>query len=138
MSVDMTDHGPHPYVIDIEEATVSNETYRTTLWTGKNLQLTVMAIAPGDDSGLEVHEDHDQFLRIEDGRGRVQMGPAKDDLSFEQIAEDDDAIFIPAGSWHNVTNVGDSPLKLYSIYAPPEHEHGTVHPTKADDPEHGA
>lgn len=138
MSVDMTDHGPHPYVIDIEEATVSNETYRTTLWTGKNLQLTVMAIAPGDDIGLEVHEDHDQFLRIEDGRGRVQMGPAKDDLSFEQIAEDDDAIFIPAGSWHNVTNVGDSPLKLYSIYAPPEHEHGTVHPTKADDPEHGA
>lgn len=138
MSVDMTDHGPHPYVIDIEEATVSNETYRTTLWTGKNLQLTVMAIAPGADIGLEVHEDHDQFLRIEDGRGRVQMGPAKDDLSFEQIAEDDDAIFIPAGSWHNVTNVGDSPLKLYSIYAPPEHEHGTVHPTKADDPEHGA
>lgn len=97
-----------------------------------------MAIAPGDDIGLEVHEDHDQFLRVEEGRGKVQMGPAEDDLSFEQIAEDDDAIFIPAGSWHNVTNVGDEPLKLYSIYAPPEHEHGTVHPTKADDPEHGA
>ncbi|WP_313024756.1 cupin domain-containing protein [Mobilicoccus sp.] len=138
MPLDMTDHGPQPYVIDIEEATLSNDTYRTTLWTGKNLQLTVMAIAPGDDIGLEVHEDHDQFLRVEEGRGKVQMGPAEDDLSFEQIAEDDDAIFIPAGSWHNVTNVGDEPLKLYSIYAPPEHEHGTVHPTKADDPEHGA
>jgi len=138
MPLDMTDHGPQPYVIDIEKATLSNDTYRTTLWTGKNLQLTVMAIAPGDDIGLEVHEDHDQFLRVEEGRGKVQMGPAEDDLSFEQIAEDDDAIFIPAGSWHNVTNVGDEPLKLYSIYAPPEHEHGTVHPTKADDPEHGA
>lgn len=138
MPLDMTDHGPQPYVIDIEEATLSNDTYRTTLWTGKNLQLTVMVIAPGDDIGLEVHEDHDQFLRVEEGRGKVQMGPAEDDLSFEQIAEDDDAIFIPAGSWHNVTNVGDEPLKLYSIYAPPEHEHGTVHPTKADDPEHGA
>lgn len=134
----MTDHGPNPYVLDIEEATLSNETYRTTLWTGKNLQLTVMAIAPGDDIGLEVHEDHDQFLRIESGRGKVQMGPAEDDLSFEQIAEDDDAIFIPAGSWHDVTNIGDTPLKLYSIYAPPEHDHGTVHPTKVDDPEHGA
>ncbi|WP_312717444.1 cupin domain-containing protein [Mobilicoccus sp.] len=138
MPLDMTDHGPQPYVIDIEKATLSNDTYRTTLWTGKNLQLTVMAIAPGDDIGLEVHEDHDQFLRVEEGRGKVQMGPAEDDLSFEQIAEDDEAIFIPAGSWHNVTNVGDEPLKLYSIYAPPEHEHGTVHPTKADDPEHGA
>lgn len=137
MSVDKTDHGPHPYVVNIEEATVSNDTYRTTLWTGKNLQLTVMAIAPGDDIGLEVHEDHDQFLRIEEGTGKVQMGPAEDQLTFEQIAEDDDAIFIPAGSWHNVTNTGDQPLKLYSIYAPPEHAHGTVHPTKADDPEHG-
>ncbi|GAB48730.1 cupin domain-containing protein [Mobilicoccus pelagius] len=138
MSVDMTDHGPKPYVVNIERATLDNRNYRTTLWTGKNLQLTVMAIAPGDDIGLEVHDDHDQFLRVEEGRGKVQMGPAEDDLSFEQIAGDDDAIFIPAGSWHNVTNIGDEPLKVYSIYAPPEHEHGTVHPTKADDPEHGA
>lgn len=137
MIVDMSDHGPEPFVVDIEEATVSNTNYRTTLWTGKNLQLTVMAIAPGDDIGLEVHEDHDQFLRVEEGTGRVQMGPAENDLSFEQVARADDAIFIPAGSWHNVTNVGDEPLKLYSIYAPPEHEHGTVHPTKADDPAHG-
>ncbi|MDO5629819.1 MAG: cupin domain-containing protein [Mobilicoccus sp.] len=136
MAVDLMDHGPNPHVIDIEDATLSNRNYRTTLWTGTNLQLTVMAIAPGDDIGLEVHDDHDQFLRIEAGRGKVQMGPSKDDLSFEQIAEHDSAVFVPAGSWHNITNVGDEPLKLYSIYAPPEHEHSTVHPTKADDHGH--
>ena len=135
---EQTDHGKKPYVLDIEATTVDNDNFRTTLWTGAHLQLTVMAIPVGGDIGLEVHPDNDQFLRLEQGRGLVEMGPAEDDLSFDQIAEDDDAIFIPAGSWHNVTNVGDEPLKLYSIYAPPEHEHGTVHPTKADDPEHGA
>lgn len=136
MSVELTDHGPHPFVIDIEEATLANTNYRTTLWTGPNMQLTVMAIAPGDDIGLEVHDDHDQFLRIEAGRGKVQMGPAEDDLSFEREVEDDFVVLVPAGSWHNITNIGDEPLKVYSLYAPPEHEHGTVHPTKADDHGH--
>ena len=130
--MDIRDHGPHPHVVDIEHATVENTAYRQTLWTGSNLQVTVMAIAPGDDIGLEVHHDHDQFLRVEAGRGRVQMGPAEDDLSFDQEVEDDWAILVPAGSWHNVTNIGDEPLKVYSIYAPPEHAHGTVHATKAD------
>ncbi|WP_175953623.1 cupin domain-containing protein [Schaalia sp. Marseille-Q2122] len=126
---DLTDHGPKPYVVDIEKVTLENTNYRTTIWTGTNLQLTVMSILPGHDIGLEVHEDHDQFLRVEEGKGRVQMGPAEDQLTFDVVAEDDDAIFIPAGSWHNVTNVGDEPLKVYSIYSPPEHEHGTVHVT---------
>lgn len=127
-----TDHGPHPYVVNIEDATLANTNYRTTLWTGKHLQMTVMAIAPGDDIGLEVHEDHDQFLRVEQGRGRVQMGPAEDRLEFDEEVGDDWVILVPAGSWHNVTNIGDEPLKVYSIYAPPEHEHGTVHVTKAE------
>lgn len=127
---DRTDHGPTPYVVDIEEATLTNKTYRTTLWTGTNLQLTVMAIQPGHDIGLEVHEDHDQFLRVEEGTGRVQMGPAKDELSFDRTVTDDWAILVPAGSWHNVTNIGSEPLKVYSLYAPPEHPHGTVHATK--------
>jgi mannose-6-phosphate isomerase-like protein (cupin superfamily) len=126
------DQGPHPFAVDIEEATVGNDTYRTTLWTGKFLQVTVMSIEPGHDIGLEVHHDHDQFLRIESGRGRVQMGPTKDDLTFDREVEDDWAIVVPAGSWHNVTNVGDRPLKLYSLYGPPEHAHGTVHATKAE------
>ncbi|AVZ38172.1 MULTISPECIES: cupin domain-containing protein [unclassified Dietzia] len=127
-----SDHGPHPYVVNIEDETLSNTNYRTTLWTGKHMQMTVMAIAPGDDIGLEVHEDHDQFLRVEQGRGRVQMGPAEDRLEFDEEVGDDWVILVPAGSWHNVTNIGDEPLKVYSIYAPPEHAHGTVHATKAE------
>jgi mannose-6-phosphate isomerase-like protein (cupin superfamily) len=131
----MNDNGPNPYVTNIEEATLSNETFRTALWTGKNLQLTVMSIQPGDDIGLEVHEDHDQFLRIEQGEALVKMGETEQGMS-EWNASDDDAIFVPAGTWHDIINVGTEPLKLYSIYAPAEHPHGTVHQTKADDPEH--
>jgi mannose-6-phosphate isomerase-like protein (cupin superfamily) len=126
------DQGPHPFTVDIEKATLENPHYRATLWTGKFMQLTVMSIPPGQEIGLEVHEDHDQFLRVEAGRGRVQMGPRKDALTYDRIVEDDWIILVPAGSWHNVTNVGDEPLKLYSLYAPPEHPHGAVHPTKAD------
>jgi len=126
------DEGPNPFVIDIEGATLSNESYRTTLWTGSNLQMTVMTIDPGNDIGLEVHPDGDQFLRIEGGVGRVQMGPAKDDLSFDREIGADWAILVPAASWHNVTNVGDEPLKLYALYAPPEHPHGAMHHTKGE------
>jgi len=129
----MADQGPNPYVVDIEKATLENETFRTALWTGESLQMTVMSIAPGDDIGLERHEHGDQFLRIEAGVGRVQMGQAEDDLSFDERVEDDWVILVPGGWWHNVTNVGDEPMKVYSLYAPPEHAHGTVHQTKADD-----
>lgn len=125
----MKDFGPNPYVVNIEDETVNNTNYRTTIWTGKNLQLTVMNIKPGEDIGLEIHEDHDQFIRIEEGKALVLMGDAKDDLSFRQEAEDDDAVFISAGKWHNLVNESDEPLKLYSIYAPVEHPHGTVHVT---------
>jgi mannose-6-phosphate isomerase-like protein (cupin superfamily) len=127
-----TDQGPNPFVVDIEAATLTNENYRTTLWTGAHLQMTVMCIEPGHDIGLEVHEDRDQFLRIEQGKGRVQMGPTEDDLPFDREVEDDWVILVPAGSWHNVTNIGDEDLKLYALYAPPEHPHGAVHVTKAE------
>jgi len=126
------DQGPNPFVIDIESATLATENYRTTVWTGRNLQMTLMSIEPGGDIGLEVHHTHDQFLRVESGRGRVQMGPEKDDLSFDREVEDDWVVLVPAGTWHNVTNIGDEPLKLYALYGPPEHPHGAVHPTKAD------
>lgn len=126
------DHGPQPYVVNIEELTISNDTFRTAAWTGANMQMTLMAIQPGEDIGLEVHTDHDQFLRVEQGLGLVQMGASEDTLDFEANVEGDDAIFVPAGIWHNVTNTGDAPLKLYSIYAPAEHPHGTVHATKAE------
>lgn len=128
---DTTDHGPQPFVANIEHATLANENYRTTLWTGNNLQVTLMAIQPGHDIGLEVHDDHDQFLRIEQGTATVHMGPSENDLT-ESTASDDDAVFVPAGTWHNLTNTGTEVLKVYSIYSPPEHPHGTVHVTKAD------
>lgn len=125
------DHGPQPYVVNIEQATLRNNNYRTTLWTGGYLQLTLMTIRPGEDIGLEIHPDTDQFLRIEEGQGIVQMGPSKRNLTFRQPVFADTAVFVPAGTWHNITNIGSGPLKLYSIYAPPHHRHGTVHPTKA-------
>jgi len=90
-----------------------------------------MTIRPGEDIGLEIHPDTDQFLRIEEGQGIVQMGPSKRNLTFRQPVFADTAVFVPAGTWHNITNIGSGPLKLYSIYAPPHHRHGTVHPTKA-------
>lgn len=126
----MQDYGPNPYVVDIEELTLDNTNFRTTAWTGSHLQMTLMAIEPGDSIGLEVHSDHDQFLRIEQGEGRVEIGPSAEQLESWEV-EEDFAIFVPAGSWHNVTNTGDETLKLYSIYAPPEHAHGTIHQTKA-------
>lgn len=129
---DLTDHGKKPYVLDIEETTLANPNFRSTLWTGEHIQLTVMTIPVGGDIGLEVHPDNDQFLRIEQGHGKVQMGPAEDDLSFEAEARADWAVFVPAGTWHNITNIGDEDLKLYTVYGPADHEPGTVHPTQQD------
>ena len=126
-----TDYGPNPFVVDINKATTHNDTYRTALWTGSHIQLTLMSIPVCGDIGLEVHPDVDQFLRIEDGQGLVQMGDKEDHLYFHQPAYEDYAIFIPAGTWHNVTNTGNRPLKLYSIYGPPNHPWGTIHQTKA-------
>lgn len=126
-----TDHGPTPFVDNIESLTLANENYRTTLWTGTHLQVTLMTIQPGHDIGLEVHEDHDQFLRIEQGDATVYMGPDVDELMVWPASQDD-VIIVPAGTWHNLVNTGNTPLKLYSIYGPPEHPHGTIHPTKED------
>lgn len=128
----LKDYGPKPFVVNIEEATKQNNTFRTALWTGNNLQVTLMSIKVGEDIGLEVHPTVDQFIRIEEGQGLVQMGNSKDKLDFQEKVYDDYAVMIPAGKWHNVINTGDKPLKLYTIYAPPEHPHGTVHKTKAD------
>ncbi|MCM3387907.1 cupin domain-containing protein [Ureibacillus chungkukjangi] len=128
----LKDQGPNPFVININEATKQNNTYRTAIWTGQHLQVTLMSLNPGEDIGLEMHPDVDQFLRIEQGQGITQMGRGRDNLSFKRNVEDDSAIFIPAGTWHNLTNTGNIPLRLYSIYAPPNHPFGTVHPTKAD------
>ena len=129
--MELKDYGPEPFVVNIEEATSQNNTYRTALWTGNYLQVTLMSIKVGEDIGLEVHPIGDQFIRIEEGQGLVQMGDRKDKLDFQKKVYDDFAIMIPAGKWHNIINTGDKPLKLYAIYAPPEHPHSTVHETKA-------
>ena len=128
------DIGPDPQSFDLEKATVENTNYRTVAWSGTYLQLTLMCIPVGDDIGLEAHPETDQFLRVDAGRGRVQMGRAKDQLDFEQEVEDGWAIFVPAGTWHNVTNIGEEPLQLYAVYAPVHHAPGKIHVT-ADDAE---
>jgi len=126
------DYGPEPFVVNIEDATKRNNTFRTALWTGNHLQLTLMRINVGEDIGLEVHPGLDQFLRIEEGQGIVLMGDSKDYLDFRKNVNADYAFIIPAGKWHNLINTGNVPIKLYSIYAPPQHPPGTVHRTKAD------
>lgn len=132
VDLEFKDFGNDPFVFNIEDYTTQNETYRTALWTGEFMQLTVMNILPGEDIGLEIHNNHDQFIRVEEGEGIVKMGDAEDNLSFQERVEHDFAIMIPAGKWHNVVNDSDKPLKLYSIYAPKEHDHSTVHETKAE------
>jgi mannose-6-phosphate isomerase-like protein (cupin superfamily) len=127
----ITDFGPNPFVTDINKATINNQNYRTALWTGKHLQATLMSIGVGDDVGLEIHPDTDQFFRVEEGQGLAVMGNSKENLYYRQPVYDDMAIFIPANTWHNVINTGNKPLKMYSIYAPPHHPRGTVEKTKA-------
>jgi len=112
------------FVDDIEEMTEHNSDFRRVLYTGKNLQLVLMALAPGEDIGEEVHPDRDQFFRIEEGKGEVSIDGRKSKI------ESDSAILVPAGARHNVKNTGDKPLKLYTLYGPPEHADGTVHATK--------
>lgn len=104
-------------MLDIESYTLANENFRTVLWTGGNLQVTVMAIPVGGDVGLELHNGIDQFLRVEEGTAQVMMGDSADKLDFVKEVKDDYAIFVPAGKWHNIVNKGDKPLKIYSIYA---------------------
>jgi len=120
------------WIADIEQATLDNTNFRTVLWTGEHSQLTVIQIGVGDDIGLEAHPDHDQFIRIEQGKARVELGPTEDQVEETHDVEEDWAIIVPAGVWHNVVNSGDRELKVYSLYSPPEHPPNTVHRTKAD------
>ena len=120
------------WVADIEAATLENQTFRTVLFTGAHAQLTVMRLAPGEEIGWEAHDNLDQFIRLEQGWARIHFGRGADRVDESHDIEDDWAIIIPAGTWHNVTNVGDVDVKLYSLYTPPEHPAGTVHDTKAE------
>jgi mannose-6-phosphate isomerase-like protein (cupin superfamily) len=120
------------WIGDIERETLANETFRTIVFTGEHTQLTVMRLGPGEDIGWEAHDDRDQFLRVESGRGRVELGRSEEGADETHEVEDDWALIVPAGVWHNVVNTGADELKLYSLYSPPEHPDGTVHRTKAE------
>lgn len=125
------DIGPKPHAFDIERATKENLSYRSVAWSGRYLQVTLMSIPAGGDIGLEAHPETDQFLRIEAGNGRVQMGSAKDALNFERDVSDGWSVLVPAGTWHNVTNNGATPMQIYAIYAPAHHAPDKVHATAA-------
>lgn len=120
------------WVGNVERATLENDTFRTVLYTGEHVQLTVMRLAQGEDIGREAHPRLDQFLRIESGTGRVEFGWSEDVIEETYDVEDDWAIIVPAVVWHNVVNTCDADLKLYSLYAPPEHPDRTVHRSKAE------
>lgn len=128
----ISDIGPKPNAFDIETETLANDNYRSVAWTGKYLQVTLMAIPPGGNIGLETHPETDQFLRVDGGKGVCKMGPAEDNLDFEQEVSDGWAIVVPAGVWHDVVNTGDEPLRLYSVYAPSHHASGIVQATFED------
>lgn len=116
------------YLDNIEEKTLKNQNYREVLYTGPKMQLVVMSVPIGEAIGEEIHADHDQFLRVESGQGKAILDGTPHDLAA------DDALIVPAGMRHDIVNVsGDEPLKLYTIYAPPEHAPDTLHPRKGDE-----
>ena len=114
------------YHDDIEQPTIGNDDFRRVLYTGKTLQLVLMTLQPGEEIGAEVHDDRDQFFRFEQGQGVVDID------GVENRVEDGSGVIVPAGARHNVRNTGDAPLKLYTLYGPPEHLDGITQATKAD------
>ena len=115
------------YIADVEELTLGNTDFRRVLYTGKHLQLVLMALAPGEEIGAEVHKTHDQFFRVEAGSGAVEIDGVRTPI------KDDDVVIVPAGARHNVINTGEGPLKLYTLYGPPEHRDGLVHVEKPEE-----
>jgi mannose-6-phosphate isomerase-like protein (cupin superfamily) len=114
------------FIGDIEDRTGENSDFRRVIYTAPHMQLVLMSLRPGEEIGEEIHTDSDQFFRVETGRGAVLID------GRETPIESGDAIIVPVGARHNVMNTGQEALKLYTVYAPPHHEDGTVHHTKAD------
>lgn len=126
------DHGGEPFIFHIECAAQMNQNFRTTVWTGQDMQLTLMSIPVRGNIGAEMHPNVDQFIRITSGRAKVLMGKDRNSMQEEALVDGNCAILIPSGTWHNIVNIANRPLKLYSLYAPPQHVFGTIHPTKED------
>ena len=130
---EIRDYGREPFVFNVRHATNMNRNFRIAPWTGEHIQLTLMSIPTGGEIGTEMHHDVDQFIRVESGRAKVYFGDSRDCLHEAGIINENYAILIPAGTWHNVVNIGNRPLKVYSLYEPPNHPFGTIQQTKADD-----
>ena len=122
--------GDKPTLLNISDLTRQNMYYRKEIWTGEYLQLTVMSIPVGGEIGLELHNENDQFIGVEYGVASVYFGATKQGVKFIGNVKRDYVIIVPAGTWHNIINEGNVPLKIYSVYAPPHHPKGTIHKTK--------
>lgn len=115
------------YHVELEDKTLANENFREVLYTGPKSQLVVMTLQAGEEIGMETHDEHDQFIRVEEGIGKASIGGEEFDL------KDGSAIVIPAGEAHNVWNISETDkMKLYTVYSPPEHKDGTIHKDKAE------
>lgn len=114
------------FIGDIDGLAIQNQYFRHVLYTGRHMQLVLMSLQPGEDIGEEVHEDTDQFFRVEEGEGEISID------GRVTMLETDMAAVVPAGARHNVTNTGERAMKLYTLYGPPEHADGTIHETRAD------
>jgi mannose-6-phosphate isomerase-like protein (cupin superfamily) len=123
------DFGPEPYVVNVQRMAEDNQNFREAIWTGTYLQMTLMSIPAGGEIGLENHQDTDQLIRVEQGSAIAVMGRSEEWLDAQISLREGDAVFVPAGTWHNVINTGQYPLKVSSVYAPPHHPRGTVQPT---------
>ena len=132
MHARITDYGGQPFIVNINHFAKMNNNFRTALWTGDWLQVTLMNIPVGEDIGIELHPDTDQIIKIEDGCARIMTGKSKNALNYQKNASAGYAVIIPAGTWHNIVNTGQKPLKLFSVYAPPHHPFATVQKTKCD------
>jgi mannose-6-phosphate isomerase-like protein (cupin superfamily) len=126
------DNGPEAYAGGVYRAALANTNFRTAYWSGCRLQMTLMHIPVDGDIGAEMHPDTDQILRVEAGQAEVRVGPCREEMTSTARLCAGDAVFVPGGTWHNVFNAGACPLKLTSLYAPPNHPRGTVHRAKAD------
>ena len=121
-----------PLCVSIMHETAENCNFRKALWTGCKMQVTLMCIPSDCEIGLESHHDTDQLIVIESGRGVLTMSSRKEKCEHKKCVGAGDAVFVPAGTWHNIKNSGGCPLRVFSVYAPPAHKKGTVHTTKAD------
>lgn len=119
--INRTDYGPRPYIANVEQMAMQNQNFRTAIWTGSCVQMTLMSIQPCEEIGWEMHPDTDQILRVEWGKANAEIGDCKYRPHLKRCLDKGDVLFVPAGTWHNVINTGDCPLKISSIYAPPNH-----------------